>query len=469
MGGLIGNRLTNLRFVCPAAAPFLAKVLGPILAIASLLIVFKPEAHAVPSYSRQTGLPCATCHFAPPELTAFGRNFKLDGYVFTTKPEVTDEKKDHNAALHLLEVFPLSIVFDTSFTATKSPQPATQNGNFQFPQDVSLFLAGAWGSHVGSFAQVTYTVKGDHFSWDNTDVRYANKEHEFFGKAVTYGIMFNNNPTVEDLWNSTPAWGFPFTASNVSPTPTAKAIINGALGQDVAGLGGYAMWNEHFYVAGTVYRSQHIGGPQPNPGTGSIFNIRGFAPYWRLAWETSTKNNNLEIGTYGMHVKSSPGAITGPTDSYTDWAFDFQYDRTLPQFKNDVLSFRGTYIRENSSLGASFAAGGAAQPGHHLNTLQGNAEYHYGTKLSGTIGLFHVTGTTDPLLFPPALVFGSATGDPHSNGYILNVSWWPEQNIDLAVQYTGYTRFNGGGTNYDGTGRNAGANNAVFLLGRFVF
>src|SRR5258708_36420879 len=108
------------------------KTLSSILAIAWLLIVFKPEAQAVPSYSRQTGLPCATCHFAPPELTPFGRKFKLDGYVFTTKAEVTDEKKDHNAALHLLEAFPLSVVFDTSYTATKSPQPATQNGNFHF-------------------------------------------------------------------------------------------------------------------------------------------------------------------------------------------------------------------------------------------------------------------------------------------------------------------------------------------------
>jgi hypothetical protein len=461
--------MRNSKVVFPAGSTFLIKALGPILGIAWLLIVFKPEAHAVPSYSRQTGLPCATCHFAPPELTPFGRKFKLDGYVFTTKPEVTDEKKDHNAALHLLEAFPLSVVFDTSYTATNSPRPATQNGNFQFPQDVSLFLAGAWGSHVGSFAQVTYTAKGDHFSWDNTDVRYANQEHELFGKSLTYGVTFNNNPTVEDLWNSTPAWGFPFTASNVSPTPTAKAIINGALGQDVAGLGGYTMWNEHLYLGGTVYRSQHLGGQEPNPGTGSGFNIRGFAPYWRVAWETSTKNNNLEVGTYGMHVKSSPGAITGPTDSYTDWAFDFQYDRTIPQLKSDVLSFRGTYIRENSSLGATFGAGGAAQPGHHLNTVQGNVEYHYGTKLSGTIGLFKITGTTDALLYPQAAVSGSANGDPHSTGYILNLSWWPEQNIDLAVQYTGYLRFNGGGTNYDGAGRNAGGNNAVFLLGRFVF
>ena len=30
-----------------------------------------------------------------------------------------------------------------------------------------------------------------------------------FGKPFTYGITLNNNPGVEDLWNSTPAWGFP--------------------------------------------------------------------------------------------------------------------------------------------------------------------------------------------------------------------------------------------------------------------
>jgi hypothetical protein len=456
--------------VFPAHTPLL-KALIPMAVIVSALIIVKPEARAVPSYSRQTGLPCASCHFTPPELNAFGRKFKLDGYVFTTKPEITDEKKDHNAALKLLEAFPLSVVFDTSFTSTKSPQPTTQNGNFQFPQDVSLFLAGAWGSHVGSFAQVTYTETNNHFSWDNTDLRYANKDHELFGKSLTYGVTFNNNPTVEDLWNSTPAWGFPFTASNVSPTPNAKAIINGALSQDVAGLGGYAMWNEHLYIGGTVYRSQHLNGTEPNSGAGFGFNIRGMAPYWRVAWETSTKNNNLEIGTYGMHTKTSPNAITGPTDSHTDWAFDFQFDRTIPQFKNDVLSFRGTYIRENSSLGATVALtpSGAAQPGHHLNTVQGNVEYHYGTRLSGTVGLFNVSGTSDPLLYPQAAVFGSANGSPHSNGYILNLSWWPEQNIDLAVQYTGYWRFNGAGTNYDGAGRDASGNNAVFLLGRFVF
>lgn len=447
----------------------------PILCLSAAVMVILilstgRDARAVPSYSRQTGLPCSTCHLAPPELTAFGRKFKLDGYVFRTKPEVNEDKdkKTHDSSLHLLEAFPLSVVFDTSFSSTSSPQPSTQNGNFQFPQDISLFLAGAWTSHVGSFAQVTYTATGNHFNWDNTDVRYANN-HDLFGRPFAYGITFNNNPTVEDLWNSTPAWGFPYTASNVAPSPLAKATINGTLAQDVAGFGGYGMWNEHLYVGGTIYRSQHLGGAEPNPGTGFGFNIRGMAPYWRVAWQTTIKSSSVEFGTYGIHVKSSPNAITGPTNGYTDWAFDFQYDRTIPQFKNDVLSFRGTYIRENSSLGATFASGGASVIGHHLNTVQGNVEYHYGTTLAGTVGAFGVNGTPDPLLYPPASVSGSANGNPRSNGYILNLSWWPEQNIDLAVQYTGYLRFNGGSTNYDGSLRNAGGNNTVFLLARFVF
>jgi hypothetical protein len=382
---------------------------------------------------------------------------------------ITDQKKDHNAVLSLLEQFPLSVVFETSITVTKSPQPGTQNGNFEFPQHVSLFLAGAWTSHVGSFVQVTYDSQADHFTWDNTDIRYANKAGHLFGKPLTLGITLNNNPTVEDLWNSTPAWGFPFVASSVAPGPSAGALINGGLAQDVAGVGGYSMWNEHLYVAGTLYRSEHIGGTQPNDGVGFGINIRGVAPYWRVAWQTTSKNNYLEVGGYGMHVKSTPNGITGLMDGYTDWAADFQYDRTLPQFKNDVLSVRGTYIRENSSLLATFAAGGAAQVGHHLNTAQINAEYHYGTKLSGTAGFFDVTGTRDPLLFAQAAVSGSANGSPQSNGYILNLSWWPAQNVDLAAQYTGYFRFNGAQTNYDGAGRNASSNNTVYLLARFVF
>jgi hypothetical protein len=217
-------------------------------------------------------------------------------------------------------------------------------------------------------------------------------------------------------------------------------------------------------VDGTIYRSEHVGASQPNVGS-APYNIRGVAPYWRVAWQESTPTTQFEVGSYGMHMASTPGAIVGLEDKYTDWAFDFQYDRTL--FRKDVFSLRGTYIRENSALAATLAAMGAQQSSHHLDTVLVNAEYHYGNRYSGTIGWFDTGGTVDTLLYSP--VTGSANGNPRGAGYIANFSVWPMQNLQLGAQYIGYTRFNGASIDYDGTGRNANGNNTVYLLVRVIF
>ena len=442
----------------------------PVLVLISYAAFNPPTVSAVPSYARQTGLACSGCHYAPPELNPAGRRFKLTGYVDRaddTKVVKSEPGKKH-AALDLLASLPLSVMLDTSYTSTKSPIPTTQNGNFELPQDFSLFLSGAWTSNIGSFLQVTYDTQDDHLTSDNTDIRYANKR-TLGGKELVYGLDLNNNPTVEDLWNSTPAWGFPWNASDFAPTPSASPFINGGLAQDVAGFGGYAMWNNHLYLAATLYRSEHVGGPQPNPGDGSTNNIRGVAPYWRLAWQGVTASGSTQymIGTYGMHMRNTAFTGPGPQDSYTDFAVDTQIDHTL--FRTDVLSFRGTYIHENSDLLASAQAGIAGFGTHHLNTFMANAEYHFGNRYTGTVGVFNTGGTVDNVLYAPGSVSGSANGDPRGAGYLLNFSYWPWQNLQLVAQYTGYSRFNGGSTNYDGSGRNASANNTVYLDARFIF
>ncbi len=446
-----------------------------LVAVSVLILVFvgvlnPPKVQAVPSYARQTGLACSGCHYAPPELNPAGRRFKLLGYVDKadeTKVIHTDGSKSR-AALDLLASLPLSVALEASFTSLKSPVPTTQNGNFEFPQDFSLFLAGAWTSHVGSFFQVTYDTQADHFTSDNTDIRYANKT-KVSGKELVYGLDLNNNPTVEDLWNSTPAWGYPWIESDFAPLPTANPIISGPLAQDVAGFGAYAMWDNHLYLDGILYRSEHVGVSQPNPGTSNAYNIRGLAPYWRAAWQELTAKTQYEVGTYGMHMRSTPFGITGLENEYTDFAFDTQIDQTL--FRKDVLSFRATYIRENSDLLANLAATPptASQGSHHLNTVMANAEYHFGNKYTGTFGWFDTGGTVDPLLYTPSPVTGSANGNPRGAGYIGNLSYWPWQNLQLAAQYTGYTRFNGGTANYDGSGRNASANNTIYLDAKFIF
>ena len=456
----------------------------PLLGLLFLSGLNPPKVSAVPSYARQTGLACSGCHYTPPELNPAGRRFKLLAYVDRadeTKVIKTEGGKK-SAPLDLLASLPLSVMLEASFTSLKSPEPTTQNGSFELPQDISLFLSGAWTSHIGSFLQVTYDTHDDHFTSDNTDIRFANKT-KLSGKELVYGLDLNNNPTVEDLWNSTSAWGYPWIASDWAPTPNAAAIINGALAQDVAGFGGYAMWDSHLYLDATVYRSEHVGGPQPNPGNnagaGYSHNIRGVAPYWRLAWQELTAKTQYEVGTYGMHMRSTPNEITAangasiPTDSYTDWGVDAQIDQTL--FRKDVLSFRTTYIRENNDLLGFLAQNTptgilVAQGPHHLNTVLANAEYHFGNKYTGTFGWFNTTGTSDVGLYPPNVALtGNFNGDPRGSGYIANFTYWPWQNLLLGFQYIGYTRFNGAQYNYDGAGRNASANNTVYLDAKIIF
>lgn len=437
-----------------------------------------PKAEAVPSYARQTGLPCSGCHYTPPELNPAGRRFKLLGYVDRadeTKTVKADGSKKR-AALDLLASLPLSVMVDTSFTSTKStvpntsgsstPLPPTQNGSFEMPQDISLFLSGAWTSHVGSFMQITYDTQADHFSMDNTDIRYANTT-KVSGKELVYGLDLNNNPTVEDLWNTTPAWSYPWVASDWAPTPNASPIINGGLAQDVGGIGAYGMWNNHLYFDAHVYRSEHVGAAQPFAATPGLTTIRGVAPYWRVAWQQLTGKTQYEFGGYGMHLQATPNDITGLKDAYTDVAVDTQIDRTIA--RTDVLSFRATYIRENNNLLASLNSGAADLAKHHLNTFLTNAEYHFGNKYTGTFGWFNTTGTSDLSLYPAGAVTGNFNGDPRGSGYLANFTYWPWQNLLLAAQYTGYTRFNGAQNNYDGTGRNASSNNTIYLDAKFVF
>ncbi len=433
------------------------------------------EASAVPSYARQTGLPCSSCHTTIPELTPFGRSFKLNGYTMNSLKQISEQGGGSKSGLNLSSYLPLSAFVQFSNTVVQKPQPNTQNGNYEFPQSASIFLAGAFSKHVGGFVQVTYDSQGDHFSWDNTDVRYANTG-SIGGKSVVYGFTLDNNPGVEDLWNSTPAWGFPWVSTDVAPSPSAATIVDGTLAQDVAGVGAYTMLNDHLYLDFTVYRSEHIGGSQPNPGvdpTGAPFsyNIHGLAPYWRAAWQQTVGNNYFMIGTYGMHIASSPGAIaiTSLQDFYTDAAVDAQYERVLPSFHNDIITIHSTYIHESSDLYATYDAEGASQVHHNLQTFKIDGVYHFGNKYSATIAGFDTWGTVDPLLFPQADVTGSANGDPKSNGYIAGFSYWPVQNLQLGLQYTGYLHFNGAKTNYDGANRDANGNNSLYMVVWIVF
>ena len=209
---------------------------------ALLAIGLAQQAQAVPSFARQTGLSCNVCHSTPPELTSFGRLFKLNGYTLTGIKQIQAGESGKNLSIDQLP--PLSAMIQIADTQTSKAQPGTQNGNVQFPQQLSLFYAGAISQNMGAFAQLTYTQTDDHFTMDNADIRYADHT-QLWGSDTIYGVTINNAPTVEDVWNTTSAWGFPWMSSGVAPTPAASTLLGGGLtgSGSVAGAGVYTFWD----------------------------------------------------------------------------------------------------------------------------------------------------------------------------------------------------------------------------------
>ncbi|HEU5398939.1 MAG TPA: cytochrome C [Gammaproteobacteria bacterium] len=437
---------------------------GAILFLATLC--FAPQTWAVPSFARQTGLACNACHTVAPQLNAFGRYFKLHGYVLGP-----DKLSGGTDQLSIDKFPPLSAMVIVSDTQTSKAQPdsavagaGAQNGTVAFPQQLSMFYAGAIAEHMGAFAQITYEQPADHFSMDNTDIRYA-RDANWGDHAAVWGVTINNNPTVQDVWNSTPAWGYPYISSGVAPGPAAAPLLAGALAQNAAGAGVYAWLDNTWYGEFTLYRSSPTGAAQPVDSTSSAV-IANVAPYFRGAWEHAwagtAGQNDLEIGLIGMSVHQYPGggnALSGTTDDYRDTGVDTQYQYITG---TDSFALHASYIHEQQDLNASGAVGASAAS-DHLNYWTANASYYWDGAYGPTLGYFNTTGSTDPLLYAPAPLNGSATGSPDSSGWIAQWTWLPSMNVQVTAQYTWYDKFNGASSNYDGSGRKASDNNTLYL------
>jgi len=420
----------------------------------------------IPSFSRQTGLACNVCHTAFPMLTAFGRQFKLNAYTLTGLQTIGPTEATQSP-LKINLIPPVSTMLQTSFTQTAKAQPGTQNGNVEFPQELSVFFGEAISPRIGTFIQITYDGADGSLAMDNVSLRYA-KHGKFASKRVLWGVTVNNNPTVQDVWNSTPVWGYPFASSGVAPTPAAAPLIDGGLSQNVAGIGTYALWNDHVYGELSVYRSAPQGGAHP-PDATSEFITKGVAPYWRLAYQRTFGTQYLEVGTYGLAARLYPTGVSGPTDRFTDVGADLQYERHAGKGGQGTLVVHASYMHEQQTLDATFGGGGAANAKNNLNTFRADAALLTPSRLGGTIGVFATSGTADTLLYAAGPVSGNATGKPNSNGVIAEVQYMPWINTRFSLQYVAYQKFNGGTSNYDGSGRSASDNNTLYMLVWLMF
>ena len=471
------------------------------LAICALfmLATLPDDADAIPAFARQTGQNCVACHAGGqwPELTPYGRLFKLTGYT-------TGQR---TVPISAMVVASLSKVANTS----KSDNPA-----FDFQKDgkvilatASLLLGGKVTDNIGAFAQITYDPYAvqdgngsfhGHSSADNIDIRYADRYIDSRHDLI-FGISANNKPSVSDPWNTVAAW----MQYVPVPSPTSSRFVDGnapypgfGAGGNIAGLTAYAFWNETVYVEAGGYGTSRGVTRFMSAGVADADNtkLRGINPYVRLAYNRQWGAHNLMIGTSGMvaRVYDDPLDTSDPatTHRYTDLAVDAQYQYLLDPH---AVTAQFAYTRNRHVYPASLAnqtvafvgAGGTAlpltNPSDTNHVLRAKLSYVYRAKYGGSLGVFNLTGSTntanltagldpvsltitqDPAAQAPSTrrVDGNRTGSLASRGLTLETFWTPIQYLRIGAQYTAYLRFNGAASNYDGFGRNASDNNSLFV------
>lgn len=448
------------------------------LAILSGVTLMPLVSQAVPSYARQLDVSCTACHTEFPILNELGRTFKLNGYTMSAGKS---------------EFPPLALMIQPSFTQTNTGQPGgaapgyNNNSNFAVDQ-ISIFYSGRlfgpyaeqlFGNNVGgflnkfgTFIQTTYDGIGETWAWDNAELRYSDNGM-IGGKPVTYGFYLNNNPGMQDPWNTMPAWGFPFSGSALAPTPGAATLIDGGLSQQVLGLGGYMMISNSFYIDLGAYHTLSTGFQNSmgvDPGD-DAHQVPGLAPYWRAAYTKSSGNQSYEIGLFGMAANTYPNRDSSAgKDRLIDWGIDSQYQISFD--KSDITGLVSC-IYENQNWDASKTLGLASNSSDNLWAFKATVDYLYDKTYGGAIGYFFVNGNHDPALN------SGIKGSPLSDGLIFQLNWmplnkgggpdfWPRSNVKFSLQYEIYNRFDGSRNNYDGSGRNASDNNTLYLQAWFA-
>ena len=431
--------------------------LGPMLAT---------RAQAVPAFAAQTGQPCQMCHVGGfgPQLTPYGRNFKMNGYTQRATP--------FNV--------PLSAMAEASYLHTQAPQdppPAPgfkANDNFALDQ-ISLFVAGGLGSHLGGFIQTTYDGVAKAWTWDNLDIRAVTKT-QVKGRDLTLGLSLNNNPAVQDPWNTLGAWGFPYTSSALAPSPAAAPLLSGALAQTSLGLTGYAWFDDSWYIEAGAYGSpsshtlRGLGADPTSPG-----DIQGLAPYGRAAWQKLLGGGTFEAGAFAMRASLHPGLdrSTGLVDRYTDYGLDASWQKALSSGDVAAVNFRYTHERQSLQASCVLAGASATACSAGLDDLHADVTYSWRNKVGLTLAGFDTTGSTNPVIYA-----ANRTFSPASSGVMVQLDATPfgdrpqpqrRINMRVGLQYTLYTKFDGASSNFDGAGRRASGQNTFRIFTWFAF
>lgn len=370
---------------------------------------------ALPSYARQTGMACASCHFQKyPALTPFGRAFKAAG--FTTMSEDAAIK---GAGLSIPSVLNASLFFKIRYqltNGTDNPGERTTNaGEVQFPDEFALFFGGRVADNVGFMLEgqladhsapfiagfkipFTFVVSGSTrtnivpFTTDGLGAAYG---FELLNTGAVRNIRVNENRNAISAQNyiktASAAEGVAFVLVNpkwfVNVTQWSPNHFAGAGG--VANGSPTATYLRAAYMPtvgnwdlGFGFQSwTGSAGTANSQGTGiDTFATKAFA----LDAQAQGVIGELPLGVYVSHGTSAASAAGSPKNLFNSKG----RDRTATIFTAELGVLKNPNITVVGGYRVADNGGAAANSGDNALTFGANWMFKQNVQLSWTLNKF---------------------------------------------------------------------------------
>lgn len=126
----------------------------PLILVLILSLAASAPTLAISTFARQTGIPCAGCHFQNyPTLNQFGRSFKANGYALAIMANSSESPN-----LSLQDSINAGIVAKIRYQQSNGPKVAGTNnsndGEFQFPDELLLNVVARISNNIGAMVEL---------------------------------------------------------------------------------------------------------------------------------------------------------------------------------------------------------------------------------------------------------------------------------------------------------------------------
>ena len=282
--------------------------------------LWAPQANAIPAFARQVGMACSACHYQHfPVLNSFGRAFKEGGYTMIGSEEKIEDTTAPGVSIPAV----LNAAFVGYISDTKTNGPATTNfattgqkstndNSLQIPLQISLFLAGRGGEHIGFESEINLNPAGGTLPNGSPAgsaglIRLKVMSVYDVGNVKAGIVPFSTGLGAADSFEVLNTGAVAVHAFNQSDMKSISAQQYIGTATNASGVAFIAS-NDNFFANFAKWGANNGGGASGSPSSN----------YLRAAWTTGLiPGFDSAIGFQAWNGTSgnNPGVLTGPATS----------------------------------------------------------------------------------------------------------------------------------------------------------